>query len=338
MIGIMKINELKSFASQAINEVNLLAQNIENGRYDGRLRDKIIQQNAFKALENAVYSYVQAACEGGEEPDENMTVLMQNAENQLMSAFLRKITTLQTPENLAVAEELIATQSDCEGVAARMNELKNAILAIKQKNAPQKPPLYAFPSRAEILERANRPVRAFTDADEELILELMFENAYHEMIPNLYLGGAYEPQKFVGYNGRVKEAPQFDLVVHVSAFGLEDLKLQAAPGKKDFHFDKIGGYNDVSLASLKANDQAQLRDCILQIDQALREGKKVAVQCQQGKDRSSTIIMAYMMSKYGLTVEQALNFNRNQRRIVEDKPDYMDFLRHEFKRVPLNAH
>lgn len=325
----MKIDELKSFASQAINEVNLLANNIADGRYDQRLRDKIIQQRAFKALEEAVSSYVQAACENGEEPDWNITDMMQNAENRLMQILLQKFTSLPTPENLVVAQELIDTQKDCEGVSPRINDLNEIIQR-------QKPKQHAFPTKAEVLERANRPVRAFSDADEELILELMFENAYHEMLPGLYLGGAYKPQKYIGYHQEKQDAPRFDLVVHASYFGLDDLKLQNAPQKRDFQFAKMGGYNDVSLESFRANHQEQLRDCLIQIDRALQEGKKVAVQCQQGKDRSSTIIMAYLMSKYGLTVEQALNFNRNQRRIVEDKPDYMNFLKREFKPVQLS--
>lgn len=325
----MKINELKNIAIQTTNEVNLLADHIANGRYEGRLKDKIIQQRAFNALEEAVSTYVQIACENGEEPDWDISEKMKVAENRLMQILLRRFEALPNPENLAVAQELIATQSDCEGVSANIKELRETI----QRLTPQQ---HAFPARAEVLEKANRPIRAFTDSDEELILELMLENAYHEMLPGLYLGGAYQPQKYVGYNGRRSDAPQFDLVVHASYFGLDELKLQNAPHKRDFHFAKMHGYNDVSLESFRANHQEELCNCILQIDQALREGKKVAVQCQQGKDRSSMIVMAYLMSKYGLTVEQALHFNRNQRRIVEDKPEYMNFLRHEFKRVPLN--
>lgn len=325
----MKIDELKSFANQAINEVNLLSENIANGRYEDRLREKIIQQRAFKALEEAVYTYVQTACENGEEPDWNITERMQTAENRLMNILLRRFEVLPSPESLDVAKGLLATQSNCEGVSANIQALKEAI----QQLSPEQ---HALPSRDEILKKANRPIRAFTDADEELILELMLENAYHEMLPGLYLGGAYLPQKYVGYDGKKTEAPSFDMVVHASYHGLDELHLQTNPDTKDLFFDRIGGYNDVSLESFRAHGQEQLRTCLLQIDQALREGKKVAVQCQQGKDRSSMIIMAYLMSKYGLTVEQALNFNQNQRRIVENKPEYMQFLRHEFKRVSLN--
>ena len=73
------------------------------------------------------------------------------------------------------------------------------------------------------------------------------------------------------------------------------------------------------------------------MDGALKENKKVFVHCAQGKDRSATVVIAYIMSRYDVNADQALTYVRSKRWIANpmDKGGYMDFLRNEFQPVQL---
>lgn len=98
--------------------------------------------------------------------------------------------------------------------------------------------------------------------------------------------------------------------------------------------------SDVDIYSFTQSDQAPLQNAVVFINDALIKGKKVLVCCQQGKDRSALVVAAYLMKKYGVTAEQAVNFMKSKRPIVtvdcvsEEKgknAPYWDFLTKEFK-------
>lgn len=96
---------------------------------------------------------------------------------------------------------------------------------------------------------------------------------------------------------------------------------------------------EVSINELRQNSQASLQEALKRIHLAQKSGQKVLVCCQQGKDRSALVVTAYLMSKYGVTAEQAANFLKTKRPIVtvdtvsevkgKDAP-YWDFLKQEF--------
>lgn len=52
------------------------------------------------------------------------------------------------------------------------------------------------------------------------------------------------------------------------------------------------------------------------IEDALNDGGKVLVHCMAGVSRSPTIIIAYLVSKRGLTLEQATSLLRSQRSFI----------------------
>merc|ERR1711879_52760 len=56
--------------------------------------------------------------------------------------------------------------------------------------------------------------------------------------------------------------------------------------------------------------------------------KKVLVCCQQGKDRSALVVLAYIMTKWSVLPDEAYNYLQSLRPIVstKDVPDLWSFL------------
>ena len=52
------------------------------------------------------------------------------------------------------------------------------------------------------------------------------------------------------------------------------------------------------------------------IDKALSEGKKVLVHCQAGISRSATIVIAYIMRKQKMTMNDSLQFVHSKRKCI----------------------
>jgi len=67
--------------------------------------------------------------------------------------------------------------------------------------------------------------------------------------------------------------------------------------------------------------------CISFIDQGIQEGTGVLVHCAAGISRSSSIIVAYLMKKENLFVEEALSSVRNARPIVSPNCGFMKQLK-----------
>mmetsp|Transcript_35386 Transcript_35386/g.80843 ORF Transcript_35386/g.80843 Transcript_35386/m.80843 type:complete len:139 (-) Transcript_35386:27-443(-) len=63
------------------------------------------------------------------------------------------------------------------------------------------------------------------------------------------------------------------------------------------------------------------------ISAKLSEGKGVLVHCAQGKSRSSTLVVAYLMKTQGLSADKALELVRAQRPIAEPNTNFMTQLR-----------
>lgn len=70
---------------------------------------------------------------------------------------------------------------------------------------------------------------------------------------------------------------------------------------------------------------------------SILDGKRnVLVHCMEGKSRSATIVIAYLMEKYKLTVSQALHMVQIHRPIVQPNPYFMrQLLQLETRIVPL---
>jgi len=67
----------------------------------------------------------------------------------------------------------------------------------------------------------------------------------------------------------------------------------------------------------------QLEEAILFIESARKTKGNVVVHCAQGKSRSATVVVAYIMAKQGLDTEQALKVVKAKRSIAEPNNNFM---------------
>ena len=62
------------------------------------------------------------------------------------------------------------------------------------------------------------------------------------------------------------------------------------------------------------------------IDTSVNNNENILVHCHAGVSRSATIVIAYLMRKYNWDRDQALNFVRSKRSIVNPNNDFMKSL------------
>jgi len=76
-------------------------------------------------------------------------------------------------------------------------------------------------------------------------------------------------------------------------------------------------------------------DTLIEAVQFIENGRKaggnVVVHCAQGKSRSSTVVIAYLMAKQGWTMDAALRFVQTKRPEAEPNPNFIEQLK-EFER------
>lgn len=193
------------------------------------------------------------------------------------------------------------------------------------------------------------------NSDEEFQDEmgvLTLEHAYHEIVPNLFLGGEYDPKKiymiddkelkeFGGSRSRASTEqglfshPPFGLVVQVGETesknrNMGDPELFAFPSV-DADDPEQPGLQTVSVRSFDdepgAEDLGVLKRALCKINKALEKQEKVLVHCRQGVDRSPTVVAAYLMAKYGLTYNEAYNAVLSRRIIAQPNEVYPTIMR-----------
>ena len=71
---------------------------------------------------------------------------------------------------------------------------------------------------------------------------------------------------------------------------------------------------------------AWLREQVEWIAEQRRAGRRVYVHCQNGVSRSGLVVIAYLMSEHGWTVDEALAFVRSKRSGVRPNPAFMTLL------------
>jgi protein-tyrosine phosphatase len=64
------------------------------------------------------------------------------------------------------------------------------------------------------------------------------------------------------------------------------------------------------------------------IDSYLQNGQKVLVNCFAGVSRSSTIVIAYLMYRYNLLLEEAFQFVKSKRIIIQPNPGFISQLKY----------
>ena len=63
------------------------------------------------------------------------------------------------------------------------------------------------------------------------------------------------------------------------------------------------------------------------INKVAEEGGRVYVHCKAGKGRSSSLVLCYLISKYGYTVDEALVFLRTKRKQIDLGPNQIGLAR-----------
>ena len=148
-------------------------------------------------------------------------------------------------------------------------------------------------------------------------IELLTAQEIHKITENIYLGGAHDVKKLAGSNDVV-----FDNIMHVTKTKL----LWTHDCESIFNFVEENSDSDVSCDTFQQNNYKSLIDAIHFIDICLITNTSVFIHCQQGIDRSTTVIMAFLMFYYGATVEQSLNYIRSIRYIAEPMNVYINML------------
>ena len=167
---------------------------------------------------------------------------------------------------------------------------------------------------------------------------LVVECAVHEIVPGLFLGGGnYTPKDHHIHHYDGSDGPVMIEQVICATRDRPKGCFKPAEGAliHEVPSDPKRSPPDVTLESLKDNNQADLNTAIRILDESLKSGRKTFVYCSQGKDRSVSIVIGYLMSKYDLTYDQALTFVRSKRFISEPGPAYVAFFEENFKKVDL---
>uniref|UniRef100_A0A6B2LTR9 Protein-tyrosine-phosphatase n=1 Tax=Arcella intermedia TaxID=1963864 RepID=A0A6B2LTR9_9EUKA len=71
----------------------------------------------------------------------------------------------------------------------------------------------------------------------------------------------------------------------------------------------------------------QLLESIRFIDGHVRKGHNVVIHCAQGKSRSGSVLIAYLMAKRRMTYDEALAFGKARRNILEPNEGFTKQLR-----------
>ena len=105
--------------------------------------------------------------------------------------------------------------------------------------------------------------------------------------------------------------------------------------KKDFRYYKIS-LNDQNHEKFTNElfERVNTHISIFTSNNKNKEDNRILVHCYMGSSRSATIVSAYMIKKYGYTVEECLKILRSKRNIVnintmfiKNLQDYWEFCR-----------
>jgi len=173
----------------------------------------------------------------------------------------------------------------------------------------------------------------------QLIAGMPNSVTYNEVLPDLHLGRADDTVNS-GYQ-LVVAATNAARFLHAS-FGTAGVEVVQLPmlflGRDVSAVAAEYPDSDVGPESFAWDDQRPLCNALRRIDAVLGQGGKVLVCCQQGKDRSALVMMAYLRAKYDIpkeNVENLYNFVQSKRYIItlNGIPAYWRFIQHEFNMI-----
>jgi protein-tyrosine phosphatase len=87
-------------------------------------------------------------------------------------------------------------------------------------------------------------------------------------------------------------------------------------------------YKNVHVRDVSHENLTQYFDeCVDFIDSAVKSGGKVLVHCSYGISRSASIVIAYLMKKHAMTYDEAYDYVKSHRDIIEPNDGFKEQLR-----------
>lgn len=129
-----------------------------------------------------------------------------------------------------------------------------------------------------------------------------------KIIKNLYLGSVDD-----------RDLKKYDLNIDLS-YPINDVS------NKGVKKDQINKCNVISIGlndRLNTRIDKTFKPLCLYIDKYLKDDKRVLVNCIVGKSRSPSVVIAYLMWKYGLSLKEALKYVKERRGIVDPNPGFI---------------
>ena len=131
-----------------------------------------------------------------------------------------------------------------------------------------------------------------------------------KIIENIYLGHLLNASNY----NKLKEL-NIDSIVNVTC----ELSNYY---ENDFHY-----YNILIKDELDSCFDNEIENCISFIHEKVTNNKNVLVHCSQGRSRSVTIIAAYLMKYKNLSFEQAYNYIKSKKQIINMNTNFKQILK-----------
>lgn len=128
------------------------------------------------------------------------------------------------------------------------------------------------------------------------------------------------------YLGSYEDAIDFYKLKNLGITHIVNLSYLPNPYPNDFVYLKIDLYDDPL-----ENISQYFNFTIQWIYDAIMNGGKVLVHCRAGISRSSTIILAFLVKLFGITLEKAYNYVKNIRPIIQPNEGFVKQLKDYFK-------
>ncbi len=131
-----------------------------------------------------------------------------------------------------------------------------------------------------------------------------------KIIDNIYLGHLLNASNF----NKLKEL-NFDTIVNVTC------------EVSNYYENDFNYYNILIKDELDSFFDNEIEKCIIFIHEKVSNKKNVLVHCSQGRSRSVTIIVAYLMKYNNLSFEQAYNFVKSKKKIINMNTNFKQILK-----------
>jgi len=168
----------------------------------------------------------------------------------------------------------------------------------------------------------NKVERVFDDKNNSVINHI-YKLTYNmtPIIDNIYLGNACD----ASYYYKLKNS-NIESIINVTT---------EIPNyfKNDFEYFNIS-INDFNSESFSNEMFNNVLNFIYE-KQKKEDSGSILIHCYMGSSRSATIIILYLMDKYGYTIDNALNFLKEKRDIVNVNTQFIEDLK-QFKRISVD--